>query len=156
MSGVDNMNYMYSLNATGNSNTTLIVNFDMKTDPNTDLILHPGTRDASRLATPGRSQQLRNYRSKVGNRSSHVNCLVLAAWNLRCQVSGELRIHQSQRSDHARSPASAMFRYSGRANMRCGCGLNPTNWQSWASPSPKSFQRYSGAEHSQPSREGGR
>src|SRR5260221_13531404 len=38
MSGVDNMNYMNSLNATGNSNTTLIVNFDLKTDPNTDLI----------------------------------------------------------------------------------------------------------------------
>src|SRR5712664_2847046 len=39
VSGVDNMNYMYSLNATGNSNTTVIVNFDVKTDPNTDLIL---------------------------------------------------------------------------------------------------------------------
>src|SRR5713101_1205431 len=39
MSGVDNMNYMYSLNATGNSQTTLIINFDVKTDPNTDLIL---------------------------------------------------------------------------------------------------------------------
>src|SRR5208282_43365 len=39
MSGVDNMNYMYSLNATANSNTTLIVDFDIKTDPNTDLIL---------------------------------------------------------------------------------------------------------------------
>src|ERR1700688_2783019 len=38
ISGVDNMNYMYSLNATGNSNTTVIVNFDVKTDPNTDLI----------------------------------------------------------------------------------------------------------------------
>src|SRR6266404_3612567 len=39
VSGVDNMNYMYSLNATGNSQTTLIVNFDVKTDPNNDLIL---------------------------------------------------------------------------------------------------------------------
>src|SRR5882672_8851615 len=39
MSGVDNMNYMYSLNATGNSQTTLIVDFDVATDPNTDLIL---------------------------------------------------------------------------------------------------------------------
>jgi hydrophobe/amphiphile efflux-1 (HAE1) family protein len=39
MSGVDNMNYMYSLNATGNSTTSLIVNFDQKTDPNTDYIL---------------------------------------------------------------------------------------------------------------------
>src|SRR6266853_6518145 len=39
MNGVDNMNYMYSLNATGNSQTTLIVDFDVATDPNNDLIL---------------------------------------------------------------------------------------------------------------------
>src|SRR6059036_1462568 len=51
VSGVDNMNYMYSLNATGNSNTTLIVNFDVKTDPNTDLILTQArqTQAASQL-----------------------------------------------------------------------------------------------------------
>src|SRR6266481_634705 len=51
MSGVDNMNYMYSLNATGNSNTTLIVNFDIKTDPNTDFILTQSreTQAASQL-----------------------------------------------------------------------------------------------------------
>jgi HAE1 family hydrophobic/amphiphilic exporter-1 len=51
MSGVDNMNYMYSLNATGNSQTTLIVNFDVKTDPNTDLILAQSreTQAASQL-----------------------------------------------------------------------------------------------------------
>src|ERR1700683_923657 len=39
MNGVDNMNYMYSLNATGNSTASLIVDFDPKTDPNTDYIL---------------------------------------------------------------------------------------------------------------------
>src|ERR1700723_2450008 len=39
MNGVDNMNYMYSLNATANSATSLIVDFDVKTDPNTDFIL---------------------------------------------------------------------------------------------------------------------
>src|ERR1700726_806917 len=39
INGVDNMNYMYSLNATGNSQTTVVVNFDVKSDPNTDLIL---------------------------------------------------------------------------------------------------------------------
>ena len=51
MSGVDNMNYMYSLNATGNSNTTLVVNFDIKTDPNTDFILTQSreTQAASQL-----------------------------------------------------------------------------------------------------------
>src|ERR1700722_12757782 len=51
MSGVDNMNYMYSLNATANSQTTLIVNFDVATDPNTDLILAQSreTQAASQL-----------------------------------------------------------------------------------------------------------
>jgi HAE1 family hydrophobic/amphiphilic exporter-1 len=51
MSGVDNANYMYSLNATGNSQTSLIVNFDVKTDPNNDLILAQAreTQAASQL-----------------------------------------------------------------------------------------------------------
>src|SRR6201994_1646271 len=39
MSGVDNLNYMYSLNAAGNGQMTMIVNFDVKRDPNTDLML---------------------------------------------------------------------------------------------------------------------
>ena len=39
MSGVDNMNYMYSLNATAKGDMRLIIDFDVKTDPNLDLIL---------------------------------------------------------------------------------------------------------------------
>src|SRR5437763_17077376 len=38
MSGVDNMNYMYSNNA-NNGQITLTVNFDIKTDPRTDQFL---------------------------------------------------------------------------------------------------------------------
>jgi len=38
MSGVDNMNYMYSVNSS-TGETRLIVDYDVKTDPNTDLIL---------------------------------------------------------------------------------------------------------------------
>ena len=51
MNGVDNMNYMYSLNATGNSTTSLIVDFDTKTDPNNDFILAQSreTQAASQL-----------------------------------------------------------------------------------------------------------
>ena len=51
MSGVDNLNYMYSLNATANSTTSLIVDFDAKTDPNTDFILTQSreTQAASQL-----------------------------------------------------------------------------------------------------------
>jgi hydrophobic/amphiphilic exporter-1 (mainly G- bacteria), HAE1 family len=39
MSGVDNMNYMYSVNATANGQMTMMVDFGVQTDPNTDLIL---------------------------------------------------------------------------------------------------------------------
>ena len=39
INGVDKMDYMYSLNSTGSSMTWLMVDFDLKTDPNMDLIL---------------------------------------------------------------------------------------------------------------------
>src|SRR6202167_2244243 len=38
LSGVDNMNYMYSTNA-NNGQTTITVNFDVQTDPNIDQVL---------------------------------------------------------------------------------------------------------------------
>src|SRR6516164_855203 len=51
MSGVDNMNYMYSLNATASGQMRMIVDFDVATDPNTDLILAQSreTQAASQL-----------------------------------------------------------------------------------------------------------
>ncbi|HXJ88324.1 MAG TPA: multidrug efflux RND transporter permease subunit [Candidatus Binatia bacterium] len=39
INGVDKMDYMYSLNSTNNSSTALMVDFDLDTDPNMDLIL---------------------------------------------------------------------------------------------------------------------
>jgi hydrophobic/amphiphilic exporter-1 (mainly G- bacteria), HAE1 family len=48
VNGVDNMTYMYSLNVTANSQTTLFADFDLKTDPNMDLIL---TQSREQLAT---------------------------------------------------------------------------------------------------------
>ncbi len=58
MSGVDNLNYMYSLNATGNSTTSLIVDFDAKTDPNTDFIL---TQSRENLAASQLPADVNNY-----------------------------------------------------------------------------------------------
>src|SRR4030088_2482342 len=51
MSGVDNMNYMYSLNSTADGVMRLIVDYDVKTEPNTDLILTQmrATQAASQL-----------------------------------------------------------------------------------------------------------
>jgi HAE1 family hydrophobic/amphiphilic exporter-1 len=58
VNGVDNMNYMYSLNATGNSQTTLITDFDVKTDPNTDLIL---AQSRENLAASQLPAEVNNY-----------------------------------------------------------------------------------------------
>jgi HAE1 family hydrophobic/amphiphilic exporter-1 len=53
MSGVDNMNYMYSLNSTADGLMRLIVDYDVNTDPNTDLMLTQmrQTQAASQLPT---------------------------------------------------------------------------------------------------------
>ena len=58
INGVDNMSYMYSLNATGNSQTTLVADFDIKTDPNTDLIL---TQSRENLAASQLPPDVNNY-----------------------------------------------------------------------------------------------
>src|SRR5580700_8403806 len=53
MSGVDNMNYMYSLNSTADGGMHLIVDFDVKTDPNTDLILTQMRTTQAQSQLPG-------------------------------------------------------------------------------------------------------
>src|SRR5438034_3013621 len=58
INGVDNMTYMYSLNATFNQQTTLIVNFDLKTDPNADLLL---TQSREQLATGQLPPEVNSY-----------------------------------------------------------------------------------------------
>src|SRR6202047_1507843 len=58
VNGVDNMSYMYSLNATANQQTTLLVDFDLKTDPNTDLLL---TQSREQLATGQLPPEVNSY-----------------------------------------------------------------------------------------------
>jgi HAE1 family hydrophobic/amphiphilic exporter-1 len=58
INGVDNMDYMYSLNATANSQTTMMVDFDLKTDPNIDLIL---TQSRENLAATQLPPEVNNY-----------------------------------------------------------------------------------------------
>ena len=70
MSGVDNMNYMYSINA-NNGQMTLYVNFDVKTDPNTDQILAQMRQGQAESQTAGRRAQLRSDRAEVHVRAAH-------------------------------------------------------------------------------------
>src|ERR1700734_1504847 len=58
VTGVDNMTYMYSLNATANQQTSLLVDFDLKTDPNTDLLL---TQSRQELANGQLPAEVNDY-----------------------------------------------------------------------------------------------
>src|SRR5579864_1436511 len=57
MSGVDNMNYMYSISA-NNGSFRMGVNFDVKTDPNIDQVL---AQLRENQAEPQLPQDVRNY-----------------------------------------------------------------------------------------------
>jgi hydrophobic/amphiphilic exporter-1 (mainly G- bacteria), HAE1 family len=57
VSGVDNMNYMYSVNAS-NGTMRMFVNFDVKTDPNTDLIFTQMRQNQIQGQLPA---EVRNY-----------------------------------------------------------------------------------------------
>jgi HAE1 family hydrophobic/amphiphilic exporter-1 len=58
VNGVDRMSYMYSMNATNNSNTQLFVDFELGTDPNMDQIL---TQSRQQLANGQIPQDVINY-----------------------------------------------------------------------------------------------
>src|ERR1700730_6017694 len=58
VNGVDNMTYMYSLNATSNQQSTVIVDFDLKTDPNVDLL---PTQSREQLATGQLPPEVNSY-----------------------------------------------------------------------------------------------
>jgi HAE1 family hydrophobic/amphiphilic exporter-1 len=58
VNGVDNMTYMSSVNATANQQTTLFADFDVKTDPNTDLLL---TQSREQLATGQLPPEVNTY-----------------------------------------------------------------------------------------------
>jgi len=66
MSGVDNMNYMYSINA-NNGSSTLTVNFDVATDPNTDQLLTQMREGQAESQLPS---DVRNYGVTVAKSTS--------------------------------------------------------------------------------------
>jgi hydrophobic/amphiphilic exporter-1 (mainly G- bacteria), HAE1 family len=76
ISGVDNMNYMYSVNAS-NGSMRIFVNFDVKTDPNTDLIF---TQIRQNLSQPQLPVDVRNYGVSIQkSRSSPLMLIALVS-----------------------------------------------------------------------------
>ncbi len=74
MSGVDNMNYMWSVNATSNGQMTMTVDFAVGTNPDTDLIL---TQERETEAAPELPAQVAQYGVTI-QKSTH-NALMLVA-----------------------------------------------------------------------------
>ncbi len=77
ISGVDNMNYMWSVNATSNGQTTMTVDFAVGTDPNTDLIL---TQERETQAAPQLPAQVAQYGVTIG-KSTHNPLMLIALYS---------------------------------------------------------------------------
>ena len=122
MSGVDNMNYMYSLNA-NNGQMTLHVNFDVRTDPNTDQIL---AQMRESQADPQLPSDVRDYGVTVQKSTAaplHV-CALFARRHVRQHLPRQLRVYQHQRRDDPRRghcQRSCLV----RVRIPCGCGSGP-------------------------------
>ena len=114
MSGVDNMNYMYSLNA-NNGELKLYVNFDVKTDPNIDQVLAQMRKSQADSKLPCRGARLRGHGQEVHLLAAHGGGAVLAERQLRRDLPRQLRLHQPERPAHARARHRQRHRLRRRA-----------------------------------------
>ena len=137
MSGVDNMEYMYSLNA-NNGTMKLTVDFNIKTDPNTDQILAQMRQGqaASQLPSAVNNQGVTVQKSTAA--PLIMFALLFAERHLRRRLSRQLRRHQHQRPDDARAGHRQRlgFRRGQVCDPRSGSG--PTASRKWASRFPTS------------------
>ncbi len=145
VNGVDNMNYMYSLNATGNSQTTLIVNFDVKTDPNNDLIL---TQSRYNLASAKLPVDVTNYGVTI-RKSPTAPLMLIGVYSphgsrdakflsnyayinlndplLRLYGIGNVQVFGQESAIHLFGPRSGPSEFAGR--IRGGGGARSSEWR---------------------------
>ena len=121
MSGVDNMNYMQSVN--GNDGTLkLTVNFEVGTDVNTDQILSQmRSNQASSQLAAGR-EQIRRHGAEIDVVAAHHVRALFAERNLRQRLPGELREHQPERRVHPREGHRQRDGVRRGRNTRCASG----------------------------------
>ena len=102
MSGVDNMNYMYSINA-NSGDIRLIVDFDVATDPNIDQVLTQLRVAQAQSQLPA---DVNNYGLTV-KKSTTAPLMLVSLYSPKGTYDGtlsrELRLHQSGRSTDAHS-----------------------------------------------------
>ena len=155
MNGVDNMNYMYSLNATGNSTTSLIVDFDAKTDPNTDYIL---AQSRETLAASQLPIDVTNYGVTV-RKSVTAPLMLIAVYSPHGTYDATFLANYAYINlvdPILRSPGIGNVQVfgAGQYAMRL-VGKTRHVGQAWHHR-PGNRQRHSGAKHREPGRESGR
>jgi multidrug efflux pump subunit AcrB len=114
MSGVDHMNYMYSLNAS-NGTMKLTVNYDITTDPNIDQVLTQMRESQAESQLPSSVREI-DFSAPDGYLA------LFAVRPVRFQVPGELCLHQSERPDCSGARYRERFRFRGGAICAPGLG----------------------------------
>jgi HAE1 family hydrophobic/amphiphilic exporter-1 len=120
MSGVDHMNYMYSVNGSSGS-MSLTVNFDTATDPNTDQIL-------AQMRTSQANSQLPSDVIAAGvtvNKSMGSPLMLIALYSPQAQYDNIFLANYAiinLNDALTRVPASPTCKSSAPANTRCAAG----------------------------------
>ena len=131
MNGVDNMLYMYSVNA-NNGQATVYVDFDVKTNPDTDQVL-------SQLRVSQAQSQLPAQVNTAGlivqkSLTSPLMLIGLSSPDGKYDVNFLTNYAIINLQDElTRIPGVAASRYLA-ASMLCVCGSIPISWPSSASP----------------------
>jgi hydrophobic/amphiphilic exporter-1 (mainly G- bacteria), HAE1 family len=120
MSGVDHMNYMYSLNAS-NGSMKLTVNFDITTDPNIDQVLTQMRESQAESQLPS---SVRNYGVTVA-KSTAAPLMVISLSSPTDQFDSKFLANYAfinLNDPLLRVPGIASVSCLARANMRSGSG----------------------------------
>ena len=93
MNGVDNMLYMYSVNA-NNGQATVYVDFDVKTNPDTDQVLSQLRVVAGAVAASRTGEHRRRDRAEVADFAAHADRPFIARRQVQRRFPHQLRHHQ--------------------------------------------------------------
>ena len=136
MSGVDNMNYMYSLNAAARGEMRMIVDFDVKTDPNTDLIL---SQMRQNLAAPQLPAEV-NALGVTVQKTLTAPLMLISLYSPHGTYDGRFLSNYAYinlNDQLTRVPGIGSVQVFGSGPYAMRLWVRPTNWPSWASRFPK-------------------
>ena len=121
MSGVDNMNYMYSLNA-NNGELKLVCELRREDRPEHRPGSDPDTQEPGRFQTAPGSPQLRRHGQEVDLLPLDDGEPLFTQGHLRRHLPCQLCLHQPERPDHARRRVLPVSPSSAPASTPCVSG----------------------------------